>query len=530
MGLKVAVVPQPNWRDDLRDFKKLGTPRLFFGVSGGNMDSMINHYTAHKRRRSDDAYTPGELAGMRPDYATTVYSKILKQLYPEIPVIIGGIEASLRRLTHYDYWSDTLKPSIIKESGADLLVFGMGEKAIKEIAISLLAGVPINEIKNIPQTAYLSKTQVADPNFKSILLKSFEKCKSDKKSYSENFRIFEEESNKINDARLIEPVGQEFVIVNPSYPSISQEEIDEPYQLPYTRLPHPRYINKGTITAYEMIRNSINIHRGCFGGCSFCTISAHQGKFINSRSESSILEEIDKLINTPGFNGTITDLGGPSANMYGMKGKDLNICAHCKKPSCIFPKVCPNLNNDHEVMTQLYKKVASMKGVQHMYIGSGIRYDLIYGNDSKLKPSSLSYLKQLIGNHVSGRLKVAPEHTSNKVLSLMRKPPFLSFKRFNADFEQLSRQAGKNQQLIPYFISSHPASTSDAMAELAKETRQLHFKLEQVQDFTPTPMTLSSCIYYTGFDPYTGEKVFVARDLDAKKAQQSFFFNYKRTR
>jgi uncharacterized radical SAM protein YgiQ len=531
LGLRVAIVPQPNWQDDLRDFRKLGKPNLFFGVSAGNMDSMVNHYTANKRLRSEDAYTPGGKSGHRPDHACIAYTKILKQLYPETPVIIGGIEASLRRLSHYDYWGDSLKPSILFESGADLLIYGMAEKPLKELAAQLRLGIQLNSIRNIRQTVYLqniSEPLIEASGYGTIRLNSFENCIKDKKAYAENFKIFEEESNKMYASRLIEQVENKLAIVNPPFAELTQEEIDEPYNLPYTRLPHPRYRDKGEIPAFEMIKNSINIHRGCFGGCSFCTISAHQGKFVQSRSENSILSEISKQIDTPGFTGTITDLGGPSANMYKMKGKNQEVCAKCKKPSCIFPKVCPNLNTDHSPMTGLYQKVSNMKGVNHVYIGSGIRYDLIYGpKESRLKKNATEYLLQLVRHHVSGRLKVAPEHTSDKVLNLMRKPPFIMFKRFNSDFERMSNEAGKKQKLIPYFISSHPNSTLADMAELAAETRQLNFKLEQVQDFTPTPMTLSSCLYYTGFDPYTGEKIFSARSPEEKKLQQSFFFWYK---
>jgi uncharacterized radical SAM protein YgiQ len=530
LGLKVAIIPQPNWRDDLRDFKKLGIPNLFFGVSAGNMDSMVNHYTANKRLRSDDAYSPGGKSGFRPDYACTVYTNILKQLYPETPVIIGGIEASLRRLTYYDYWSDTLKPSILAESKADLLLYGMAEKTIKELVSLLQKGVPISSIRNLRQTGFLidKNATLNDDGFTTIHLNSFEKCKNDKKAYSENFRIFEEESNKKHAARLIEPTSSNKVVVNPPYVELTTEEIDAPYALPYTRMPHPKYFDKGDIPAYDMIRNSINIHRGCFGGCSFCTISAHQGKFIQSRSEESILNELHQVVSTPGFNGTITDLGGPSANMFRMQGKDLKICSTCKKPSCIFPKVCPNLNSDHSSLTAIYKNALTIKGINHIFIGSGVRYDLIYGSsEGKLKPSSVEYMRQLITHHVSGRLKVAPEHTSEKVLKIMRKPSFIEFKRFYSDFERINSNIGKKQQLIPYFISSHPGSTLVDMAELAGETRQLNFKLEQVQDFTPTPMTLSTCMFYTGIDPYTGEKVFTARGNDDKKAQLSFFFWYK---
>jgi uncharacterized radical SAM protein YgiQ len=530
MGLKVAIVPQPNWRDDLRDFKKLGKPNLFFGVSAGNMDSMVNHYTANKRLRSDDAYTPSGKSGFRPDYACTVYSNILKEIFPETPIIIGGIEASLRRLTHYDYWSNTVKPSILLDSKADMLIYGMAEKAIVELTVLLQKGVPLSSIQNIRQTAFFinNPNALKESGFQTQKLHSFEKCKSDKKIYAENFKLFEEESNKKHAARLIEPTQSGLVVINPPFEELSQEEIDAPYTLPYTRLPHPKYADKGEIPAFDMIRNSINIHRGCFGGCSFCTISAHQGKFIQSRSEKSILEEVERVVETPGFNGTISDLGGPSANMYRMQGKDLKICSTCKKPSCIFPKVCPNLNSDHNPITEIYRKAQKNKGVKHIFIGSGVRYDLIYGgSDGKLKPSANEYLKQLVGHHVSGRLKVAPEHTSEKVVKLMRKPSFIEFKRFYSDFERINNSIGKKQQLIPYFISSHPGSTLADMAELASETKQLNFKLEQVQDFTPTPMTLSTCMFYTGIDPYSGEKVFSAISNDDKKSQLSFFFWYK---
>lgn len=533
LGLKVAIVPQPNWRDDLRDFKKLGKPRLFFGVTAGNMDSMVNHYTALKRLRSNDAYTPGGKAGQRPDYATIVYTKIVKQLFPDTPVIIGGVEASLRRLTHYDYWSDSLKPSILIESGADLLLYGMAEKALKELVTQLQSGKKIDKIRQIRQTAFVIPQNSWDDfktnnSFTTIELKTFESCKTNKKAYGDNFRIFEEESNKMNAAQLTEANGNKIVVVNPHFSDYTPDEIDEPYALPYTRLPHPRYQGKEAIPAYDMIKDSVNIHRGCFGGCSFCTISAHQGKFVLSRSEASILAEVQQMADMPGFTGTITDLGGPSANMYRMAGKDLTICSKCKKPSCIHPVVCPNLKVDHNPLLEIYKKAGDVKNVKNIFIGSGVRYDLIYSSTQNTdKKAASEYLQQLVKNHVSGRLKVAPEHTSDKVLKLMRKPSFQLFKRLNADMERINNSAGKEQQIIPYFISSHPGSTLQDMAELAVETKQLRFKLEQVQDFTPTPMTLATCIYYTGFDPYTGEKVFTVKTEEDKKAQQSFFFWYK---
>ncbi|HEY4784525.1 MAG TPA: YgiQ family radical SAM protein [Bacteroidales bacterium] len=531
LGLKIAIVPQPNWQDDLRDFKKFGIPRLFFAVTAGNMDSMINHYTANRRLRSDDAFTPGGRAGARPDYAVTVYTKILKKLYPDIPIIIGGIEASLRRLTHYDYWSDSLKPSVLIDSGADLLVYGMGEKPLKVIVERLISGEKIDMLRDIPQTAFVISNQVKlteDTFPRSISLLSYEKCKADKLNFARNFKIIEEESNRSDAARLTEPVEQKVVVINPPFSDYSQEEIDAPYSLPYTRMPHPRYHDKGSIPAYEMIRDSVNIHRGCFGGCSFCTISAHQGKHILSRSELSILEEVQKVSETPGFHGNLTDLGGPSANMYRMEGKDKRICAKCRRTSCIYPSVCKNLNASHKPLTELYQKVSGLPGIRNIYIGSGIRYDLFYGlHNQELEKEAREYFRLLVQKHVSGRLKVAPEHNAPHVLKLMRKPSFDMFRKLKADFEAVCRKAGMKQQVIPYLISSHPGSAPCDMAELAAELKNMGIFPEQVQDFTPTPMTLSSAVFFTGVDPYTMKPIFSARHPEDKKDQQRFFFYYK---
>ncbi len=524
-GYKVAIVPQPNWRDDLRDFKKLGEPRLFFAVTAGNMDSMVNHYTAAKRLRHDDAYTPEGKAGFRPDYATIIYSNILKKLFTNIPIIIGGVEASLRRFTHYDYWSDRLMPSILIDSLADVLVYGMGERPILEIAKNIDQGKTIESLRSIKQVAFI------DDNIgkykrsqNSIILHSFEECKSDKYKFAANFRVIEEESNRINSNKiLIEPYGERCIVVNPPYSPTLAEEIDKWYDLPYTRLPHPRYKGK-PISAWEMIKLSVNIHRGCFGACSFCTISAHQGRFISSRSEKSILNEIKQIKAMPEFNGYISDLGGPSANMYGMTPKNPSICEKCKRHSCIYPNICKNLNSSHEQLNQLYKKVREAKGIKKATIGSGIRYDLFLDRDSKPEKE---YFENLIHFHVSGRLKVAPEHTSERVLKIMRKPSFELFIKLKAWFDQLNEKYGLKQQLIPYFISSHPGTTEKEMRQLVEETRKLNFKLEQVQDFTPTPMTLASTIYYTGINPYTGEEVYVARSIEEKRKQQSYFFWYK---
>jgi uncharacterized radical SAM protein YgiQ len=531
LGLQVAVVPQPNWRDDLRDFKKFGVPRMFFAVSAGNMDSMINHYTANLRLRSDDAFTPGGRAGARPDYAVTVYTRILKQLYPDVPVVIGGIEASLRRLAHYDYWSNSLKASVLVDSGADLLVYGMGEKPLQTIVKRMKQGALLRNLRDVPQTAYVAgigEKIGESPDFRTLTLQSFEKCLNDKIEYARNFKIIEEESNRNDAARIIEPYRDKKVVVNPPFSKYSQEEIDAPYQLPYTRMPHPRYSDKETIPAYDMIRDSVNIHRGCFGGCSFCTISAHQGKQILSRSEKSILDEIPKVVATPGFHGNLSDLGGPSANMYRMAGTDKKLCGKCRRPSCIYPAVCKNLNASHKALTDLYQKVAAVEGIKHVYIGSGVRYDLLYGlHTPEMEKQARDYLRLLVTKHVSGRLKVAPEHNAPHVLKMMRKPSFEMFLRLKKDFEAICRKAGIKQQVIPYLISSHPGSSAGDMAELACELRQIGYYPEQVQDFTPTPMTLAAAMYYTGVDPYTLQPVYTARTPDDKKAQQRFFFYYK---
>jgi len=532
-GFRVAIVPQPNWKDDLRDFRKLGRPKYFFGVTAGNMDSMVNHYTAARRLRSDDAYTPGGKSGFRPDYPTIVYSKILKELYPDVPVVIGGIEASMRRLTHYDYWKDKLEPSILLSSGADLLVYGMGEQPIREIMRLLKKGVLFSSLKTVPQTAILTSKDLALPQqkkWKDINLNSFEKCLADKRAFAENFMTFEKESSKVDVARLIEPAGKFRVMVNPPYKSINETEADRSFDLPYMYLPHPRYNKKGNIPAYEMIKFSVNIHRGCFGGCSFCSIAAHQGKEIVCRSERSILSEITKISQLPGFKGYLSDLGGPSANMYGMKGKNMDICRKCSRPSCIWPAVCPNLDTNHRKLTELYRKVNRMDGIKKAFIGSGIRYDLLFPEWNKnAGRDEYEYLEELIRNHVSGRLKVAPEHTDPEVLKLMRKPPFELFRKLKRRFEAVNERKGTKYEIIPYFISSHPGSGEKEMRDLAVEVRSLGIKPEQVQDFTPTPMTLSTLIYYTGKDPYTGKKIYVARSIEEKRRQKEFFFWYKKT-
>ena len=525
-GYKVAIVPQPDWHGDFRDFKKLGEPRLFFGVAPGCMDSMVNKYTANRRLRSEDAYSPDGRHDMRPEYPTIVYSQILRKLFPNVPVVLGGIEASLRRLTHYDYWQDSLRKSILCDSGADMIIYGMGEKPIKELVRRLKSGIPFNEIKNIRQTVYLADKEDAKDD--DIVLFSHEECLKDKLKQAKNFRHIEEESNKYNASRILQKVGKQVIVVNPPFPPMTEAEIDASYDLPYTRLPHPKYKGK-VIPAFEMIKFSVNIHRGCFGGCAFCTISAHQGKFIASRSKESILKEVKAITEMPDFKGYLSDLGGPSANMYRMKGKDERICAKCKKPSCISPVVCKNLNADHTPLLDIYKAVDRLPGIKKSFIGSGVRYDLLLHRyaDESLNKAAQTYTEELIARHVSGRLKVAPEHTQDEVLKQMRKPSFSQFGQFKKIFDKVNRQYGLNQQLIPYFISSHPGCTEADMAELAVITKSLHFQLEQVQDFTPTPMTLATEMYYTGYHPYTLEKVYTARSKEQKLAQRQFFFWYK---
>ncbi len=540
-GLRVAIVPQPNWQDDLRDFKKMGRPRLFFGISAGCMDSMVNKYTAAKRFRSEDAYSPNGKHSMRPEYATIVYSKILKEIYPDSPVIIGGIEASMRRFTHYDYWQDSLKKSILVDSKADILVYGMGEQPIITLARSMQERLLMSKAEYITaheareivhttrQTGYLARKEdiAVDTNNDKILAPHSE-CVKSKEKQAANFLAIEKESNRVNAKRLLQETEEGIVVINPPFPTMTTEQLDHSFDLPYTRLPHPKYKGK-RIPAYDMIKHSVNIHRGCFGGCAFCTISAHQGKFIVNRSKESIIREIEAIAKMEDFKGYLSDLGGPSANMYMMKGKRSELCAKCSRPSCIQPKICPNLNIDHTALLELYKEVDAMPQIKKSFIGSGVRYDMLLHKtgDSACDAATARYTEELIRNHVSGRLKVAPEHTNDAVLRLMRKPPFKQFHEFKQIFDRINKKHNLKQQIIPYFISSHPGSTLESMAELAAETRELNFHLEQVQDFTPTPMTMATEMYYTGINPETGEQVFVARNMRDKEAQRRFFFWYK---
>ena len=524
-GYRVAVVPQPNWRDDLRDFKKLGAPRLYFGLNSGAMDSMVNHYTAGKRLRHDDAYTPDGKAGQRPDYAVTVYSRILKDLYPDIPVVIGGIEASLRRVTHYDYWQDRLFPSILVDSRADWLCYGMGERPMLELTRAIESGRNLHNIRKIPQLGFLmtGKPKQAEG---VLVLHSFEECCADKRAFAENFHLIETHANMLHPDTIIEPVGDGYVQINPPYPPATEQEMDSFWDLPFTKLPHPRYKDK-RIPAYDMIKFSINTHRGCFGGCNFCTIAAHQGKFIQNRSEASICKEAKGLLSLPGFAGNISDLGAPTANMYGMAGKDKSVCAKCRRKSCLFPKPCPNLDRSHARVLGLYDKIMAIKGIRHAYIGSGIRYDLFLDENGFVDETSYPYFKELVLRHTSGRLKVAPEHTEDNVLYYMAKPSFRLFVRLRQEFEKLTSKAGLRTGIVPYFISSHPGCTMKDMQNLSRNPALKGIWMDQVQDFMPTPMTTSSVMFYTGLDPRTMKPVFVERDPERKKAQKSLFFKKK---
>ncbi len=527
-GYRVAIVPQPDWHGDFRDFKKLGRPRLFFGIAPGCMDSMVNKYTANRRLRSEDAYSPDGRHDMRPEYPTIVYSKILKQLFPDVPVVLGGIEASLRRLTHYDYWQDKLQKCILCDAGADLLIYGMGEKPIVELARRLEEDPEMPH--DILQTVYLAAKDKIPGGIREddIVLHSHEECLKNKRSQAENFRHIEEQSNMMHAQRLLQGVDGRFVVVNPPYPPMTTEELDASFDLPYTRQPHPKYKGK-RIPAYDMIKHSVNIHRGCFGGCAFCTISAHQGKFISCRSKESILREVKQVMQMPDFKGYLSDLGGPSANMYGMAGRNKNACEKCRRPSCIQPQICPNLDTNHSKLLDVYHAVDALPGIKRSFIGSGVRYDLLLyrSKDEDANRAAQEYTRELITRHVSGRLKVAPEHTSDRVLHLMRKPSFQQFYEFKRQFDRINREENLREQIIPYFISSHPGCHEEDMAELAVITKQLDFHLEQVQDFTPTPMTNATETWYTGFDPYTLEPVYSAKSPREKLAQRQYFFWYK---
>lgn len=520
-GYRVAVVPQPNWKDDLRDFRKLGAPRLYFAVNSGAMDSMVNHYTAARRLRHEDAYTPDGQFGRRPDRAVTVYTKILKRLWPDVPVVIGGVEASLRRLAHYDYWDNSIHPSILVDSGADWLCYGMGERTMLELTRAIESGRNLRQMENIAQLAFYRKGVCKLDG--ALVLHSYEQCLEEPRAFAENFHQIEVHANMLTPQTLVEPVGDGYVRVNPPLPPATTEEMDSFWDLPFTKKPHPRYKGK-RIPAYDMIKDSIITHRGCFGGCNFCTIAAHQGKFIQSRSEESILKEVRELAAMPEFRGNISDLGAPTANMYGMHGKDPSRCAVCRRKSCLFPSPCSNMDRNHERVLALYRRVDAVKGIRHSYIGSGVRYDLFLDEKGFVDGSGKKYLRELMLRHTSGRLKVAPEHTEDKVLYYMAKPSFRLFERLRAEFDKINREEGTHTELVPYFISSHPGCTLQDMRKLASNKSLKGIWMEQVQDFMPTPMTTSSIMFCTGLDPRTMKEVFVERNPERKKEQKSLFF------
>ena len=520
-GYRVAVVPQPNWKDDLRDFRKLGAPRLYFAVNSGAMDSMVNHYTAARRLRHEDAYTPDGQFGRRPDRAVTVYTKILKRLWPDVPVVIGGVEASLRRLAHYDYWDNSIHPSILVDSGADWLCYGMGERTMLELTRAIESGRNLRQMENIAQLAFYRKGTCKLDG--ALVLHSYERCLEEPRSFAENFHQIEIHANMLTPQTLVEPVGDGYVRVNPPLPPATTEEMDSFWDLPFTKKPHPRYKGK-RIPAYDMIKDSIITHRGCFGGCNFCTIAAHQGKFIQSRSEESILKEVRELAAMPEFRGNISDLGAPTANMYGMHGKDPSRCAVCRRKSCLFPSPCSNMDRNHERVLALYRRVDAVKGIRHSYIGSGVRYDLFLDEKGFVDGSGKKYLRELMLHHTSGRLKVAPEHTEDKVLYYMAKPSFRLFERLRAEFDKINREEGTHTELVPYFISSHPGCTLQDMRKLASNKSLRGIWMEQVQDFMPTPMTTSSIMFCTGLDHRTMKEVFVEHDPERKKEQKSLFF------
>lgn len=520
-GYRVAVVPQPNWKDDLRDFRKLGAPRLYFAVNSGAMDSMVNHYTAARRLRHEDAYTPDGQFGRRPDRAVTVYTKILKRLWPDVPVVIGGVEASLRRLAHYDYWDNSIHPSILVDSGADWLCYGMGERTMLELTRAIENGRNLRQMENIAQLAFYRKGTCKLDG--ALVLNSYERCLEEPRAFAENFHQIEVHANMLTPQTLVEPVGDGYVRVNPPLPPATTEEMDSFWDLPFTKKPHPRYKGK-RIPAYDMIKDSIITHRGCFGGCNFCTIAAHQGKFIQSRSEESILKEVRELAAMPEFRGNISDLGAPTANMYGMHGKDPSRCAVCRRKSCLFPSPCSNMDRNHERVLALYRRVDAVKGIRHSYIGSGVRYDLFLDEKGFVDGSGKKYLRELMLRHTSGRLKVAPEHTEDKVLYYMAKPSFRLFERLRAEFDKINREEGTHTELVPYFISSHPGCTLQDMRKLASNRSLNGIWMEQVQDFMPTPMTTSSIMFCTGLDPRTMKEVFVEHNPERKKEQKSLFF------
>ena len=520
-GYRVAILSQPNWTN-CEDWKRFGKPRLFFGISAGNMDSMINHYTANKKVRNDDAYSPGGKIGLRPDRATLAYCQRAREAYPGVPVIAGGVEASLRRLAHYDYWSDTVKRSILLDSKADLVVYGMGEKPILEVSKRLAKGENVKTLRNMRGVAYaLGASEIPPTEYEGkavVTIPSFEKVCQDRFAFAEATKIIHTHTNPFNAAALIQFHDRQAVVVNPPSLPLSDGQMDQIYDLPFTRKPHPTYGE--SIPAYEMIKDSVTIMRGCFGGCTFCSITAHQGKIIQSRSETSVLRELSSLGKDAAFSGVVTDMGGPTANMYQMKCTRPDIEAKCRRQSCVDPTICKLLGTDHGPLVSLMKKARKVPGIRKVFVASGVRMDLAQLSDD--------YMKELAAHHVGGLLKVAPEHTDKKVLSLMKKPSIENFESFGEKFKRVTTQVGKPKQyLVPYFIASHPGSDLNAMIDLALFLKRNGYKPDQVQDFIPAPFDVATCMYHTGLDPFTKKEVFIAKHLRDRKLQRALLQFFK---
>ncbi len=510
-GYRVGIIAQPDWRN-LDDISSLGAPALFFAISGGNMDSMVNHYTADKKRRRKDMYSPAGKTGLRPDRPTIVYSNLLRQAFPGVPIVIGGVEASLRRLAHYDYWQNRVRRSILLDSRADLLVYGMGEYNLLEIARKLKGGQDIAYLRNLRGTCYLSRNKPGN----ALELPSFEEVEKDRRAFARATKLIQEEINPYSAGTLAQKHGERWLVQNPPSLPLSSSELDEIYELSFTRRCHPSYEALGGVPGLKPVQFSIVTHRGCFGGCGFCSLGQHQGRFIQNRSLLSLVNEARSLTFHPDFKGTIPDVGAPSANMYGLKGFDQKLCEQCKRLSCLVPKVCKNLDTDHMPSVELWQKLRRIKGIKHIFVSSGVRYDLI------LRDTSRRYLRDLCKYHVSGQLKIAPEHVAERVTRTMHKPGKKEYMRFIQAFKETNQKLGKDQYLVPYFISAHPGCDLQDTLELAEFVRDnLQYYPEQVQNFTPTPMTVSTCMYYTGINPHNGREIYVPKSEKERKWQRA---------
>ena len=517
-GVRVGIVSQPDWRS-CEPWRIFGRPRLFFAISAGNMDSMINHYTANRKVRNDDAYSPGGQIGLRPDRATLAYCQRAREAYKGVPVITGGVEASLRRLAHYDYWSDKVRRSILLDSKADLLVYGMGERAVVEIARRMRSGESVRELRDMRGVAFRLGASESPPTEETIELPDYDQVTRDNLAFAELTRITHLETNPYNARRLVQRHGKECVVANPPAIPLAQEEMDRVYSLPYTRQSHPSYGDK-KIPAYEVVRHSVQIMRGCFGGCTFCSITAHEGRIIQSRSKESVLTEINRMSREDkSFKGVVSDIGGPTANMYQMKCTRPEVEAKCRRLSCVHPTICKLLGTDHGPLVQLMRESRQQQGVKKVLVASGIRMDL-----ARRSPE---YMKELVTHHVGGYLKVAPEHTDPDVLDRMKKPSIEDFVEFGREFNQASTTAGKKQYLIPYFIASHPGSDLNSMISLALFLKRQGYKPDQVQDFIPSPFDIAACMYHTGLDPFTKKPVFVAKHLRDRKLQRALLQFFK---